>query len=331
MPRHVLPALLATGALATGAGTALAHDRGHGHGHGKGHGHKAVPETIALPAGWQPEGIASGPRHTVFAGSIGQGAVYVADVRTGAGRVLVPPHAGRNHTGLKYDRSGHRLFVAGGASGGLYVYDARTGGDVAAFPVGGGFVNDVALTGRTAYFTDSRKPVLYAVDYTRQGVGQPRTIPLTGITYGDGNNANGLVVAHDGSLITVQSNTGKLWRIAPATGAATEIDLGGATLTNGDGLLLVGRHKLAVVQNRDNKVTIVKLAKDLGSGVVAGSLTDPDFAIPTTLAAQDHALYTVNAKFGTPPAGTPYEIVRVGAAAAKHGKRGGHHRGAHRR
>ena len=42
-------------------------------------------------------------------------------------------------------------------------------------------------------------------------------------------------------LLAVQTNTGKLFRINPRTGATREVDLGGASLANGDGLLLAGR------------------------------------------------------------------------------------------
>ena len=44
----------------------------------------------------------------------------------------------------------------------------------------------------------------------------------------------------------------------PATGEATEVDLGGASLTNGDGILLDGR-TLYVVRNRLNQIAVVEL------------------------------------------------------------------------
>ena len=74
---------------------------------------KSFPSTIALPDGWQPEGIATGKGATFYAGSLPDGAVYRGSYRTGQGAVLVPPHAGRAATGLKYDPRRDRLFVAG--------------------------------------------------------------------------------------------------------------------------------------------------------------------------------------------------------------------------
>jgi hypothetical protein len=58
----------------------------------------------------------------------------------------------------------HRLFVAGGASKGIYVYDATTGADVAGYSLpDAGFVNDVVITRRGAWFTDSQVVQLYGV------------------------------------------------------------------------------------------------------------------------------------------------------------------------
>jgi len=65
--------------------------------------------------------------------------------------------------------------------------------------------------------------------------------------------------------VVVQSNTGKLFTVNPRTGLTREIDLGGATVTNGDGLLLHGR-VLLVVRNRLNLIAVVKLSGSLSSG-----------------------------------------------------------------
>jgi hypothetical protein len=41
-------------------------------------------------------------------------------------------------------------------------------------------------------------------------------------------------------------------------------------------------------------------------------ITSGLFTVPTTIAGFGKRLYAVNAKFGTPPAGTPYNVVQVG-------------------
>ena len=284
-------------------------------------GAATFPDTIRLPDGWQPEGIAAGRGTSLYVGSIPTGAVWKGDARTGRGDVLVKGQPGRSAIGIKVDRR-NRLFVAGGATGRAFVYDAATGADLASYQlaaVGAAtFVNDVAVTSRTAWFTDSRAAQLYALPLGRHG-GLPgqrevRTLPLTGdFVLGEGNNLNGIVAARDGRvLLSVQTNTGKLFRISPRTGVAREVDLGGATLEAGDGLLLAGR-ALFVVQNRLNRIAVVLLSRSLDRGRVVATLTDEDFDVPTTIAFQAGRLYAVNARFGTTdPQPARYDIVRVG-------------------
>jgi hypothetical protein len=269
--------------------------------------------TIALPDEFRPEGIASGPKDSFYVGSIPQGSVYRGSYETGTGDVLVPAHAGRNHTGLKVDRRFDRLFVAGGESKGIYVYDAETGADVATFMLpDAGFVNDVVLTRRAAYFTDSLVQQLYRVRIGRHGgLGEPVRIPITGdLEYEDGFNANGIeTVPNTKRLIVVQSNTGELFSVHRRTGRSREIRLDG-TLENGDGLLRRGR-TLYVVQNRDNKVAVVELRRRARSGTIVDELTDPDnLDVPTTIAPFRRFIYAVNARFGGPD-DSDADIVRL--------------------
>jgi hypothetical protein len=92
---------------------------------------------------------------------------------------------------------------------------------------------------------------------------------------------------------------------------ASTIDLGGASVSAGDGILLQGQ-TLYVVRNRLNQIAVVELAPDLSSGVVADVLANPAFDVPTTIAALGGRLYVVNGRFTTPPTpSTEYEIVGV--------------------
>jgi sugar lactone lactonase YvrE len=216
--------------------------------------------------------------------------------------VLVPPHANRNHTGLKVDTRFDRLFVAGGPSKGIYVYDSETGGDLAAFALpDAGFVNDVVLTRRAAYFTDSLVQQLYRVPIGKDGaLGEPQRIPITGdLEYQDGFNANGIeALRHGRTLIVVQSNLGKLFAVDAHSGQSREIELD-VPVTNGDGILLRG-DTLYVVQNQDNKVAVVDLEDQLRAGEVEGYLTDPRLDVPTTIAPFGKFVYAVNARFDRP-------------------------------
>jgi hypothetical protein len=258
--------------------------------------------SIPLPQEFRPEGIASGEGDSFYVGSIPLGAVYSGSYRTGEGAVLVPPHPGRSHTGLKVDTRFDRLFVAGGNTKAIYVYDARTGADVASFPLpDAGFVNDVVLTRNAAYFTDSLVPQLYRVGIGLNGeLTPPQRITYSGdLQFAEGFNVNGIDTAPGGrALIVVQSNLGKLFRVDADTGQTREIELD-QPVTNGDGILRRG-HTLYVVQNRDNKVAAVELDGRLQSGTVSRFLTDPRLDVPTTIAPFRDFIYAVNARFDRP-------------------------------
>jgi streptogramin lyase len=279
----------------------------------------ALPATIPLPDGFRPEGIAIARSGAVYVGSIPTGAIWRGDVRTGKGSVLVPGVPGRAAIGLELDRHG-RLWVAGGPTGHAFVYDARTGRLLADYQLTTGttFVNDVVVTRHAAWFTDSTNPRLYRVPIGRHGrlgdQADVTALPLSGdISYlPTGPNANGIEAARGGRvLIIVQSNTGLLFTVNPRTGVARMIDLGGQDVPNGDGLLLRGR-TLFVVQNQLNLVARVRLGRGLATGRVVERISDPDFDVPTTLASFKGRLYTVNARFTTPPTPqTSYDIVRV--------------------
>jgi sugar lactone lactonase YvrE len=260
------------------------------------------PERIALPDGFRPEGIAIGQGGTFYVGSIPSGAIYRGNLRTGEGSVFIPGAAtGRAAIGVEFDHG--LLFVAGGGTGKGFVYSARSGDLLATHtfftPTAPGqtFVNDVAVARGGAYFTDSRRPFLYRVG--EDGV---TAIPLSGdIVYDPAvNNANGIEATPDGkTLIIVQSNTGKVFTVDPESGRTDEIVLN-ENVERGDGLLLDGR-TLYVVQNTFNKIAVIRLERDLASGMVTTHLTDPDFDVPTTIDEFGNRLYAVNARFTTPP------------------------------
>jgi sugar lactone lactonase YvrE len=287
--------------------------------------HGPKPETLPLPNGFQPEGIATLDRDEVLVGSIPTGALYRVNVKTGTGSLLAPAVEGRSAIGLKVAFG--KVFVAGGATGKVRIHDAGDGSvlrEEQAGTPGSTFVNDVTVTPRAAYFTDSRAAQIYALPLDG---GPLRTIPLTGdFQLVEGNNLNGIAASRSGWLLAVQTATGKLFRIDPATGEAKLVDLGGYVLENGDGLLL--EHKLlSVVQNRLNKVAQLKMSRDLLSGRLVRTLTDPDFDVPTTITRAKGSLYAVNARFGTEPTPqTTYAVVRVDGSE-RHGHRHGHGHG----
>lgn len=278
------------------------------------------PDLIPLPGGFRPEGITIGSGPYAYLGSLGDGSIYRADLRTGEGAVI-SAGPGTPSVGLKLDDRG-RLFVAGRGQG-ARVVDARTGAIIASYTLTTKtptFANDVFLTPRAAWFTDSFRPALYALPLGRHGaLPDPEevvTVTLSGAwtqTPGEVVNANGITGTPDGkALLVVQSGAGGLHRVNPRTGVTTLVDLGDAApLTNGDGLLLLGR-RLYVVQNRQNAVDVFQLATDGRSGIFEGRLTDSDFDVPTTVAAHRNRLYLPNARFTTPPTpDTTYAVVAI--------------------
>lgn len=313
--RTVLQTLAGAGLVGLGSGSALAAGRGSSGATTA----SAFPDVIPLPDGFQPEGITTGRGTTFFVGSLASGEIYRGDLRTGEGEVLVDAPIGGPAVGLSYDRRSDYVFAAGGPTGKAFVYDADSGDAVGAYELTapGTFVNDVVVTREAAYFTDSFRSAFYTLPLGPGG-DLPAQDAVSETTLGgefetvSGFNANGIDAAPNGAyLVIVNSTTGLLYTVDPASGEATEIDLGGETVTNGDGILLDGK-TLHVVRNQNNLIAVVDLDPDATSGEVVDELTDPDFDVPTTVADFGNSLYAVNARFGTEnPGSAEYDVVRV--------------------
>ena len=271
----------------------------------------SYPSTIALPRGFQPEGIAI-RANTFYVGSIPTGSIYRGSLRTGTGSVFIQ-RTGRAAIGVEVDNRS-RLFVAGGPTGKAFVYNTRTGADIASYDLGPGFINDVVVTRTGAYFTNSNRAELYRIPIGNGGrLGSTvQTIALKPpYVQGGGFNVNGIDATPNGRwLVIVQSSTGKLFRVDPLTGATVEIALGGESVPNGDGILLDGK-TLYVVQNQLNRIAVIRVNATLTSGRVVTRIMDGRFAVPTTIDDLGRRLYAVNARFGSPPATTDYQVVQV--------------------
>ncbi|MBT1096157.1 SMP-30/gluconolactonase/LRE family protein [Streptomyces sp. Tu102] len=317
--RSFAPHLTRRGLLATGAATAGAA-LVPAAGTPAAAAGKRRPTVLRLPNGFRPEGIAIGGGPYAYLGSLGDGSLYRADLRTGEGAIF-SAGTGTPSVGLKLDHRG-RLFVAGRGQA-ARVVDARSGAILASYALTSAtptFANDVFLTPRAAWFTDSFQPALYALPLGRNGqlpdADEVVTLTLSGDwsqVAGEVVNANGITATPDGSaLLVVQSGVGGLHRVNPRTGVTKLVDLGDAApLTNGDGLLLIGR-TLYVVQNRQNAIDVFRLAADGRSGVFQRRVTDPLFDVPTTVAAYKGRLYLPNARFTTTPApDTTYDVISV--------------------
>lgn len=287
------------------------------------------PASIPLPVDFAPEGIATGPKSTFYAGSLITGDIYRGSLRTGEGAIFVDAPPGRQAAGMKVERSNHRLWVAGGLNAKAYVYSTRDGSTVADLTLTatpGTLINDVVVTNDAAYFTDSFHPALYKVPIGPGGaIGAPQTIPLSGpaaAIIGVLPNLNGIDATPDGkTLIVGHSPLGAVFLVDPLTGVSSAIEVTGGTITPGtpDGILLDGK-TLWVVENFSERLVKIELSPDLTSGVITAVVTSELFRVPATAAEDGNRLALVNARFdlglpppfgpGAPP-GTEFDVVQL--------------------
>ena len=283
---------------------------------------EAGPPVLNLPPGFAPEGIAAARGHKLFVSSIADGSIYALDARTGTGALLVAPPSPRSQAlGMKVDPRSNYLFVAGGNTGNARVYDTETGAKVAEIALTNlrpAFVNDVVITARAAYFTESTRPALYRLPLEHDGqlaaAGPPTEIALGGdFQFLPGKlNANGIAAdPHGQRLFVINTSSGALYDVDAQTGFCTTVAVDSGPLTNGDGLLLRGE-TVYVVQNLFNQIAVLDLFHDGKRAHLARTITAPSFDIPTTAADLDDTLYVVNARYTTPHTPTtPYTVVRV--------------------
>jgi Cu-Zn family superoxide dismutase len=265
-----------------------------------------------------PEGIARVPgSRTFFVGSTTDGTIFRGDLGAPQLSVFAAPGVdGRTSvTGMKADRRG-RLVVAGADTGKIFVLSTKDGSTLQVLdtqPAGAPtFLNDVVIAGGYAYVTDSQRPVLFRFALRKDGSIGPleRFVDFTGtaLAYTTGFNANGIAATKNGRILTiVQSNTGRLFRVDTRTKAVSQIDLGGATLTNGDGLLQDG-NRLYVVRNQQELIVPVKLTRHGRRGTVGPGVTGPQLQYPTTIAQDGKRLLAVNSQFDRRSAGAAPEL-----------------------
>ena len=285
------------------------------------------PASIPVPDDFQPEGIATGPSHTFYTGSLTTGDIYRGNLHTAQGAIFVDAPPGRSAAGMKVERSARRLWVAGGATGHAYVYSTRNGStiaDIVLNSAGDSLINDVMVTKHAAYFTDTFHSVIYKVPIGPHWIGSPQTIPLSGpaAVVGDFPNLNGIAAPSDGRvLILGHSSRAELYLVDPRTGSSRTIAISGGALTPGtpDGILLDGR-TLWVVENFSERLVKIELSPKLTSGRIVAAVTNDLFRVPTAVGEDGHRLALINARFdlgfpppfgpGAPP-GTDFDVVQL--------------------
>lgn len=251
-----------------------------------------------------PEGIAvTRNQKRFFVTSTTDGTIFRGSVKGRSASVFLPGGEDGRTTAIGIKTMGDRLYVAGGPTGSVFIYDLSSRDLVRRVDTGtGGFINDLAvMRNGDVYATDSRRPNLYRIPAAASE-------PVEAIEYPDfaagAFNANGIVRVDNRTLVFVNSGNGRLYRVDTRTQRITTVDLGGRTLTNGDGLELQGR-TLYVVRNQQELIVKVRLSRSARAGRVVSQTTDPTFRYPTTLDTARGRLLVVNSQFDRRQAGDP--------------------------
>jgi len=200
----------------------------------------------------------------------------------------------------------------------MFVYNTADGSLVASYStpaVEQTFINDVTITpDGAAYFTDSFRPVLFKISDMAGGEAES-WLDFTGtvLEYGEGFNLNGIAASPDGRyLLVIHSGNGNLYRIDTETQEVSQVDTGGADLTAGDGILLIG-NTLHVTRNQFGEIVPVTMSEDFSTGTAGAAVTDPSLIFPTTIAQAGDSLLVVNSQFnnrgGTPE--LPFTVSRL--------------------
>lgn len=277
-------------------------------------GGRPFPDTIALPDGFFPEGIAIEGRHA-YVGSLVDGSIQVQDLKTGASRELAPAPPGGPAIAVGMDVDSHgRLWVAAGGplplapgvTPGYRVYDTATGDLLADVPVAGGLINDVVVTDDAAWLTDTFVPQLIRVPIADDGaIGAPESVGLGGDWVPSGGfDGNGIVATPDGRRLVLAQSTapdvaGSALYLLDADLDATVLEATRITLdaelAGADGLVLLGRTLYSVAGPPG--VVVVRLNGTLTAGSVLRTIEVPDSVQPTTADVFGSRLYVVDAKF----------------------------------
>lgn len=312
--RLVLGSAAAVAVTALTTPVASARSRSGGH----------LPDSIALPNGTRPEGITSGPGATYYVGSVADGRIVTGNLRTGANRPLLPSAPGRSLRGLFFDRRTGLVWAVGsvGAVGHIWAVDAMSGHVVSDTEVpGAGFLNDLVVTRRAVWATDSAVDRLTVLRLTSRG--EPKGAAARFVMLGgewpasppDTFNANGIRKLPDGALVLNNSRVGGLWQVDRKTGHARRMEVvGGPPITSGDGLELVGKTLYNVRGNGAFAVVATRMRRrgDEWRAEWVATLTDDSLDVPSTATAALGSLWVVNARFGVPsPDTATYSITRL--------------------
>lgn len=262
-----------------------------------------------------PEGIAWSPAQNVF---------FVSSVRKGViGKVTLQgvytPFIQDDKliasVGLILDKKRNLLWTAVGDLGAstrsspatayklaaVAAYDATTGErrayhDLSHLVEGGHFANDLTVDAvGNVYITDSFSPVIYRVD----AKGQASVFAQSDLFKGEGFNLNGIVAHPDGYLLVNKYNSGEIFRINTSNGADIQLVKLSNTVKGADGMLLIGKDRLTVVQNAGNDQVVELVSKDSWKSATLQPARKTANSFPTTVAQVGNDIYVLNSRLDT--------------------------------
>ncbi len=263
---------------------------------------------VAKRGGFVPEGLEfDAARKRFLTGSLAEGTVF----QIGADGTVTPFVTDTDlvsSVGIEVDAAHNRLLVCdsdravlNGKSKGqakLGIYALESGKRIALVDLAKAerrppadaqyFANDVAAgADGTAYVTDSRRNVVYAVGPDLK----PRV--LFRFEAKDEQPLNGIVAAPDGNLIVIGGS--HLFRLKPGDPAKmNEIGLP-APIEGADGMVFLPDGRLAVVSNSKQRVVLLTSGDNWYNATAAGMQSFGDQA--TTAAVAEGALYVVHPHF----------------------------------
>lgn len=293
-------------------------------------GESARPGTYTLtgdPGGSKFEGIGADQRRgTFYVSEVTGGEIHRGWARSATTEQWLAGDGtdGRfTARGITTDDDG-RVYIAGGPNGidsatqsdngrpDVWVYSPD--GELLAalrLPGDNGFANDVAIgPDGAAYVTNSNAPQVFRIAEDEGGWEATLWADATGtIEQRPGFNLGGIVLTADRSAFVVaQGTTGQLWRFATSDGSVSQVETGGADLTNADGLVRRGS-TLLVVRNFSRMLAELRLRADGSSAeLVEQRATDPTRVFTTAKVLRGRVLY-VDSKFDEAVATPPYEVV----------------------
>ena len=237
--------------------------------------------------------------------------------------------------GMRVDPRTNYLFVAGCFGGNAFVFDADSGEELMSYQLAepeSTIINDLTITKDAVYFTDFFFPNIFRLPLSKNGSipayeDAAIEIPLTGDFEGsEFATGNGIVSTHDGkTLIVGHSGVSKIYRVDPNTGYADEIivdpPLRGTAPYTGfiDGLVLHGStlyiltpsdfpeldeedpdfpsYPPGVEPVLEDMVQVVELDKEMLTGELVGTITDPSMRGIASGALFGKSLYVNNAHY----------------------------------